>query len=274
MNTALTQLNWLWRLVMTGLCFILFGIGGLLLSLVWFNLLLLIQRDIGRRRRLARRSISLSFRIFLWVARNVGALDYRIEGREILTREHSCLIVANHPTLIDYVLLASVLPETDCLVKSALLRNPFVGGVIRAADYLINSQADTLLPDCRQRLIAGDTILIFPEGTRTKPGKPITLQRGAANIAIRCNSDLRVVQIHCSEHLLDKQSRWYNVPLKKPLFVIEMRERISIKTFHDPVKNSQPAQDVRRLNRYLLQQLAPDQEQESLSGINNASSLL
>lgn len=274
MKAAFAQLNWLWRLVMTGLCFILFGIGGLLLSLAWFNLLLLIQRDKIHRRRIARRSISLSFRFFLWIARNVGALDYRIEGREILAREHSCLVVANHPTLIDYVLLASVLPETDCLVKSALLRNPFVSGVIKAADYLINSQADTLLPDCRQRLAAGDTILIFPEGTRTKPGEPITLQRGAANIAIRCNSDLRVVHIRCSEHLLDKQSRWYNVPPKKPLFVIEIRERISINAFFGPVKDNQPAQDVRRLNRYLLQQLSPDQEQESLSGINNARSLL
>ncbi len=51
-------------------------------------------------------------------------------------------MVANHPTLIDYVILASVMPETDCLVKSALLRNPFVSGVIRSADYLINSEAE------------------------------------------------------------------------------------------------------------------------------------
>lgn len=37
------RLNWLWRLAMTGLCFVLFGAGGLLLSLVWFNLLLIVQ---------------------------------------------------------------------------------------------------------------------------------------------------------------------------------------------------------------------------------------
>ncbi len=65
-----------------------------------------------------------------------------------------------HPTLIDYVLLASVMPETDCLVKSALLKNPFLGGVVRAADYLINSEAETLLPRCQQRLAQGDALLI------------------------------------------------------------------------------------------------------------------
>ena len=65
------------------------------------------------------------------------------------------MIVANHPSLIDYVMLASVMPETDCLVKSALLKNPFLSGVIRAADYLINDQADALLPASSQRLQQG-----------------------------------------------------------------------------------------------------------------------
>ena len=45
MNRLAARINWLWRLVMTGFCFALFGVGGLLLSLVWFNLLLIVQRD-------------------------------------------------------------------------------------------------------------------------------------------------------------------------------------------------------------------------------------
>ncbi len=45
MNRLAARINWLWRLAMTGFCFALFGVGGLLLSLVWFNLLLIVQRD-------------------------------------------------------------------------------------------------------------------------------------------------------------------------------------------------------------------------------------
>ncbi|MFB5746214.1 MULTISPECIES: 1-acyl-sn-glycerol-3-phosphate acyltransferase [Cedecea] len=264
------RLNWLWRLVMTGFCFALFGLGGLLLSTVWFNLLLVFIRDNAKRRRIARRSIAASFRLFLTVARAIKVLDYRIEGQSILQAERGCLVVANHPTLIDYVLLASVMPETDCLVKDALLRNPFVSGVIRAADYLVNSQADALLPASRQRLQQGDTILIFPEGTRTQPGGKMTLQRGAANIAVRCNSDLRVATIHCSENLLDKQSKWYNVPPAKPLFTVRVRERISIDQFHQ-ANSQEPALSARQLNRHLLLQL--QQGTKPLSGINDASAL-
>lgn len=257
------RLNWLWRLAMTGLCFVLFGAGGLLLSLVWFNLLLIVQRDAAARRLLARRSIAASFRLFLSIARRIGVLDYRVDNLNALRGDNGCLVVANHPTLIDYVILASVMPETDCLVKSALLRNPFVSGAIRAADYLINSQADALLPACQQRLAQGDTILIFPEGTRTRPGETMTLQRGAANIAVRCGSDLRIVVIHCSEHLLDKTSRWYDVPPEKPFFTVDVRERVNIHDFYD-ANQQEPALAARQLNRHLLHRLTTDLQ--SLAG--------
>ena len=78
------------------------------------------QRDRAKRRRLARRSIAASFRFFLAIARGTGVLDYRINNLDALRNDRGCLVVANHPTLIDYVILASVMPETDCLVKSAL----------------------------------------------------------------------------------------------------------------------------------------------------------
>ena len=79
MNRLTARINWLWRLVMTGFCFVLFGAGGLLLSLVWFNLLLIAQRDRAKRRRLARRSIAARqrskfsgllrspYRLYTWV---------------------------------------------------------------------------------------------------------------------------------------------------------------------------------------------------------------
>lgn len=255
---------------MTGFCFVLFGVGGLLLSLVWFNLLLIVQRDRVKRRRLARRSIAASFRFFMNVMRLTGVLDYRIDNLEALRSERGCLVIANHPTLIDYVILASVMPETDCLVKSALLRNPFVSGVIRAADYLINSEADTLLAASQRRLAQGDTLLIFPEGTRTRVGEAMTLQRGAANIAVRCGSDLRVVVIHCSEHLLDKKSRWYDVPPRKPFFTVDVRERVNIHDFYDATEQ-EPALAARQLNRHLQHRLTSGLQ--SLSGINDASAL-
>lgn len=250
--------NYYWRLVMTALCFSLFSIGGLLLSLIWFNLLLLIQRDGLRRRQIARRSIAWSFRCFLRFCRFVGVYDYQMLGAEALRQDRGCLIVANHPSLIDYVMIASLLPEMDCLVKADLQHNIFFRGVIKSADYLINSEAETLLPDSQQRLARGDTILIFPEGTRTRYGQPLQLQRGAANIAVRAGCDLRVIHITCTQRMLDKQSRWYQIPLVKPVFTLRVQSRIASHAFHEADEDAQPLA-ARRLTRYLQQALVPEE---------------
>lgn len=250
-------LNRCWRIAMTAVSFSLFGLGGLMLSLVWFNLLLLVQRDPVRRRQLARRSISFSFRCFMRTLRLLGVLDYRIEGGGQLRSERRCLIVANHPSLIDYVMLASVMPDVDCLVKADLQRNFFISGVIRSASYLVNSQAETLLPDCQQRLDNGDAIMIFPEGTRTRYGQPLKLQRGAANIAVRCRCDLRIVHIRCTQRMLDKQSRWYQVPPEKPLFTVTVGQRIDSQQFTAGNEEAQPLA-ARHLTRFLQQALTPE----------------
>ncbi|MEG3112883.1 lysophospholipid acyltransferase family protein [Pantoea sp. T14] len=248
--------NYYWRLVMTAVSFTLFSVGGLLMSLTWFNLLLLIQRDKHRRRRIARASIAWSFRCFLRFCRFVGVYDYHIEGADQLRRDRGCLIVANHPSLIDYVMIASVLPEMDCLVKAELQKNLFLRGVIRAADYLINSEAETLLPDSQQRLARGDTLLIFPEGTRTRHGEALKLQRGAANIAVRAGCDLRVVHITCTQRMLDKQSRWYQIPPVKPVFTVRVHARIDSTSFGESNQDAQPLA-ARRLTRHLQQALVP-----------------
>jgi hypothetical protein len=72
-------LNLCWRLLGTALGFVLFGVGGLLLTLFWFPLLALCLRG-ERRRTLAQLTIRHSFRLFLGVLRGWGVLDYRVSG--------------------------------------------------------------------------------------------------------------------------------------------------------------------------------------------------
>jgi len=115
-----------------------------------------------------------------------------------------------------------------------------------------------LLPDSQQRLARGDTILIFPEGTRTRYGEPLKLQRGAANIAVRAGCDLRVVHISCTQRMLDKQSRWYQIPLVKPVFTVRVQSRIDSQAFSEAEEDAQPLA-ARRLTRHLQQALVPEE---------------
>lgn len=246
--------NRLWRWMATGLFFALFGIGGLALSLVWFTLLRLVVHREVRLQQLTHSSIRYSFRFFLKALRLAGVMDYQIIGAEKFTQDKGCLVVANHPSLLDYVFLASCMPRCDCIVKQALLDNPFVRGVIKAAGYLVNSGSEALMQACDNRLKAGGTLLIFPEGTRSVVGQPISLQRGAANIAVRAGCDVRIVQISCQPPMLTKQGKWYKIPDTKPQFIIRVQGKIAAGQFSDQ-NDLSPALAARRLTRYLRSEL-------------------
>ena len=249
------RINRLWRLLATALSFLLFGGGALLLALCWFPLLSLVCRESAQRQRWAQRSICLSFRLFLGLLCALGVMSYRVEGEALLVDDAGCLLVANHPSLLDYVLLASLLPRCDCIVKQALWHNPFVRGVMRAAGYLPNVEAEQLLPLCQQKLAAGGVLLIFPEGTRSTPGQPLQLQRGAANIAVRCRADLRLVHILCRPGTLTKQAPWYRIPPSRPHFQVSIREKIAITPFVQDVAS--PAVAARQLTQFLTKALLP-----------------
>lgn len=247
-----TGLNRLWRLFGTALGFTLFGLGGLLLSLCWFPLLALCLRG-ERRRLLAQASIKQSFRLFMAMLKGLGVLDYRVSGMPASLR--GALVVANHPSLLDYVILAAELPACDCIVKRALWHNPFLGGVVRAADYIPNGEAEQLLPLCIERVHQGGLLLIFPEGTRTTPGQPIRLQRGAAQLALRGRVPLQPVRIHCSERFLTKQDKWFRIPENKPSFTLEFLPPIAADELVDGEQSSALA--ARQLTRILTRVLQP-----------------
>ena len=75
-----------WRILATGFCFAMFGLGGLLLRLLVFPPLALAVRDPARRAQLARAAVHRSFRGFIELMRLCGVLRYEIVGRERLNR--------------------------------------------------------------------------------------------------------------------------------------------------------------------------------------------
>lgn len=227
------------------------------MSTFWFTALRLLITDSERCALLTQGSIRHSFRFFLWLARALGVLDYRFYGVEKLAEDRGTIVVANHPSLLDYVFMASCMPRCDCIVKQSLLKNVFMRGVIKAAGYIPNTESETLLPLCKTRLNDSGMILIFPEGTRTTPGEPMHLQRGAANVALRCQADIRLVTIHCDQPMLTKQGKWYNIPPVKPLFQITVKEKLRVKDYVAD-DDASPAIAARRLTQTLSQRLIPE----------------
>jgi 1-acyl-sn-glycerol-3-phosphate acyltransferase len=240
-------LNYCWRLAATGFCFFIFSAGGLLLTLFVFPALLLTPRR--DRAQHARRAIRQSFRLFLWIMEGLGIMRLELIGGEKLGQCSGTLVLANHPTLIDVVALLSVLPTASCVVKQALLRNPFLGGVLRTANYISNAEGESLVDECVRHLADGNPLVIFPEGTRSQPGKPIRFLRGASFIALKSGVPILPVLIDCNPPTLTKREKWYQIPPRRFHLRIEVLDALDARRW--VASNEASPLVARRLTREL-----------------------
>jgi len=241
------KLRYGWRLFATGFSFFSFGLGGLLLWLLVFPLLSVLPGTRGQKTSRGQRVVHYSFYAFIGLMHRLGIMTYEIVGLEKLNRPGQ-LIVANHPTLVDIVFLISRIREASCIVKGSLWRNPFMRGPIVNAGYISNGDPEKMISECVARLNAGGSMIIFPEGTRSVPGKPYRFQRGAAAIAIAAGKILTPVTISCYPSTLTKAEPWYRIPYRRFHLAMHVGDDIALDEFTGAGSKSIA---VRRLNHYL-----------------------
>ncbi len=246
-----------WRVVATGLCFLSFGIGSVMLGTVVFPLLRLVVRDPERGILLARTLIRFTFRFFVRLMQTTGVLTVEVRGHDRL-QGGGRLILANHPTLIDVVLLLALVEQGDCVIKGALGRNPFTRATVRAAGFVFNDGGEELLADCVRSVRTGNSLIIFPEGTRTSRTEPMRLQRGAARVAVHGALDITPVRIRCTPATLAKGEKWYEVPRRRPHFCLEIGEPIAVSPFIARAANHALA--ARHLNAHLTDYFSREHE--------------
>jgi 1-acyl-sn-glycerol-3-phosphate acyltransferase len=243
------RLNYAWRVFGTGLSFACFGLGGIVISVTLFPLIRLVSWDAGVRRRRIQRAMSATMRLFVWLMRTLGVISYEVHGGEKL-RMPGQLVVANHPSLIDVVLIISFMPEVDCIVKQGLWRNPFLRWPVAWAGYIPNTEPERLVEQCAGALQAGRSLIVFPEGTRTVPGQAMSMKRGAAQIALAAGCDIRPVSIHVAPLMLTKGAKWYRVPPRPGHWRIEVGDAIRPGDFVQAGEG--PAVAARRLTRHFM----------------------
>lgn len=219
-----------WRIVATAFCFTCFGLGGILIGLLAFPALMIASPNRTTRTRRAQFLIHRVMRIFVGLMRWVGVISLEVHDADRLARGGQ-LVLANHPSLIDVVILMSLLKQTNCIVKGALWRNPFTRGPVMAAGYISNHGGSALIDDCVAALGQGDNLIVFPEGTRTPVNGPMQLQRGAANIAVRASCIVTPVVIRVSTPMLPKGRPWYRVPPTRPHFIVTVEDDLDMQTF-------------------------------------------
>ncbi len=144
---------------------LLLALGSLAGNVVSAPLIWALPRAAGRR--FGRAFIAYGYRLFFAISRVLRILYLDTQALDGLARESGLVIVANHPCLLDAVVIVARLPRVACVMKASLLRNPLLGAGAVLARYIPNDSAHHMVRGAVQDLREGGQLLLFPEGTRT-----------------------------------------------------------------------------------------------------------
>ncbi len=135
-----------------------------------------------RTPRQARRVVGVFSRVLLLA----GGCRPHVDGRDPATLPSPAVIVANHASFLDVLLLLAVLPPTVRFgAKARLTRYPILGTILRRADYVLVQRGSRESAMALAATIdAGESLFIFPEGTFVRAPGVMPFRLGAFQVAV------------------------------------------------------------------------------------------
>jgi 1-acyl-sn-glycerol-3-phosphate acyltransferase len=143
----------------------LLGLICLTWSVFALPLYFLLPRRIGTA--VGRRGIMSGFRLYAWSLTVTRSYRLDLHAIDALRGGPPVILAPNHPSLIDALLILTRHPNIVCVMKSALMRNVFLGSGSRLARYVRNDSSRQMVKESVSHLREGGVLLLFPEGTRT-----------------------------------------------------------------------------------------------------------
>ena len=185
-----------------------------LMSLGWNLVALLLYPLLSRPRgrRVGRATIAWGYGVYWRFAELTGMMVLRAEALDGLRDEPGLIVVANHPSMLDALMLVARLPRSACVMKASLMRNPFLGPGARLARYLRNDTPSGLVRLAVDDLRQGGQLVLFPEGTRTTRRPINPFRPGFTLIAKMAGSPIQAVFIDTDSPYLGKGWPLWKLP--------------------------------------------------------------
>jgi len=154
-------------------------------------------------------------RVFRFGARLLVALNpfwkVRVVGHVPERGSHPFIAVANHESLADIVLIGSLPWDMKWLSKASIFRVPFLGQMMRmAGDVGVErgsaSSRGASYGALRRWVRRGASIMIFPEGTRSRTSEMLPFRSGAFRLAIETGAPILPMAVHGTRTAIRKGS--------------------------------------------------------------------
>ena len=144
-----------------------------------------------------------------WIVLRVSRISLKVRGLENIEPGQPYVFMVNHQSNIDIPVLIQSLVRFQLrwIAKKELLWVPFFGWAMWASKHITVDRADPLaavksLARAKERIAAGISIVVFPEGTRSRDGRLLPFKKGGFLLAVQTGAKIVPVTINGSAHVL------------------------------------------------------------------------
>ncbi|MEO5696601.1 MAG: lysophospholipid acyltransferase family protein [Burkholderiaceae bacterium] len=211
---------------------LLLHLGAMSLTWNFVSVVLYPFLSVAKGQVVGRAAISSVYRNFWRCAQGLGLM--RIDSAELdaLGRDAGLIVAANHPSMLDAMLLVARLPRGVCVMRASLMHNPFLGAGARLARYIRNDPPRSMIRGCVAGLQAGAHLVLFPEGTRTVRAPVNPFRPGITLIAHMAQVPIQTVLIESDSPYLRRGWPIWRVPEFPVVFTVRLGERFTSDADH------------------------------------------
>jgi 1-acyl-sn-glycerol-3-phosphate acyltransferase len=171
-------------------------------------LLLALTAPFDRNRRVAGRFLRF---VGVAITKTFPPWRLRVEGR--WPGEGPYVVVANHQSMLDILMLSRLPREMKWVAKEELFRIPWVGWMLRMSGDIPIRRGDVesggeALARAKAYLARGMNVMMFPEGTRSAKGTLLPFKSGAFRLALEAGVPVLPVAVHGTAEGMPKGGPW------------------------------------------------------------------
>ena len=249
------------RILLTGAAFLAFFLAGGFLGRIALPVLKILPGAPDRKRQRRERLLLWAYRLFVRYTQLLGLTEFTPPPLppELPPPGQAYVVIANHPTLLDTMILLSMFPGLTAVAKYTWYRSWLIRPLLQLGGHIPGPQpalgpgddaeaqdeggsTNPALDRMVEHLRAGHPLLIFPEGSRSHERSLRRFRRGAIEAAIRAGVPIVPAFISVMPPMLMKHQPWYDVPPRGGRYTVE---------FFPIIPTAGRDLDARALNREL-----------------------
>ena len=167
-----------------------------------YTLLVILCRPLPHRMR--RQTVVPWVNFVIWLVKHVLGIPYRLLGAENIPAR-TPIVLAKHQSAWETLMLQEVFKDTVFVWRKEIKYLPFFGWALASIPMIetdrsvSKSSLKRLVDQGRDRLANGYTVIIFPEGTRSRPGSKNRYKVGGAHLGVETGAPILPVALNSGE---------------------------------------------------------------------------